>query len=236
MPPLVRLDRGDFLANFWDYRDGEHVTILGPTGSGKTWLGYQLLMTTTSEERPGVVLVMKPKDDTARAFSKAAGYKIVKSWPPLNSPWKTRRPPGYVLWPPHSFDPYVDDEKMYREFRRALLDSYKRGRRIVFADETYSLSHELGLDRELVTLWTKARSMKTGLWAASQRPAMIPLWAYSGAEHLFIAYDPDKRARERYDEIGGVDPGLVRRATLSLGQHEWLYIRRRGPAMCIIGP
>lgn len=236
MTEIAYFPRSEFLADRWHYRDGQHVTILGPNGWGKTQLAYQLLSETANPERQAVVLCMKPKDETVRDFSKAAGYKVIRQWPPMPSPWQSDKPPGYVLWPRHRFDPDLDNPVLRSEFRKALLDSYRRGHKIVFADEVYGLSEELNLDAELVTLWSRARAMKTGLWAASQRPASIPLWAYSEAEHLFLAKTPDKRARDRYDEIGGVDPGIVKAVTLRLKKFEYLYISRSGPSMCIIGP
>lgn len=236
---ITQLSRQEFLEEYWDYSPGEHVTIIGPTGSGKTWLGYQLLAATATPELPAVVLVMKPRDETVEKFSKAQKYKIIRNWPPIRKPWD-EKPSGYVLWPHTSFDPYIDDSHHQEVFGRALLDCYKKGNFIVFADETYSLANELGLQKELVTLWTKSRSMKTGLWAATQRPTYVPLWAYSGAEHLFLHKDPDKKARERYSEIGGIDPQMVKDITSSLPKHHWLYIRRSGhngePEFAIIEP
>lgn len=232
---IARFTRDDFLANGWDYQPGEHVTILGPTGSGKTYLGYQLLDVSATERLPAIVLVMKPRDSTVTKWSKDVKFRRIRTWPPVPSPWRPRKERGYVLWPRFTYDPERDDAEQHRQFRRCLLDSYKRGSRIVFGDEAYSLAEELDLDHELITIWTKGRSMDCGLWVASQRPTHIPLWAYSQAEHLFIHRDPDLRARKRYDEIGGVDPKLVESTTMGLDRHEFLYIRRRDGAMCVVG-
>jgi hypothetical protein len=231
---IVRLSRADFLATGWECGSGEHVTILGPTGSGKTWLGYQLLNECATPELPGIVLVMKPRDSTVKKWSKSVGFIIVRNWPPSMSPWKPRKPRGWVLWPRHSFDPDRDNAVMHTIFRRAILDSYKKGNRILFGDEVYSLAVELDLVTELVTVWSKGRSMGCGLWCASQKPTHIPLWAYSQADHLFLAYDPDLRARKRFGEIGGVDPKLVEAVVMTLREYEWLYIRRSDRAMCIV--
>ncbi len=231
-PALVRFPRPEFLAERWDYRPGEHVTLLAPTQSGKTTLALQLLNATVSEQLPGVVLVVKPRDAVVERLRRQAGFKVVRSWPPVRIPG-AGPPRGYVLWPRLQFDPKHDNALLYAECRKAILDSYRRGNRILFCDETYRLS-TLNLDPEMITVWASGASMGTGIWAATQRPAMIPQWAYSQAEHIFIAYDPDRRARQRYDEIGGVDPDLVRSAVVNLGQYEWLYIRRTGRTVCVI--
>lgn len=238
-PPVGRLgdldvfDRDSFLVERWAYEAGQHVTIIGPTGSGKTWLGYQLLGRSARRKLPAVVLVMKPRDSTVQKFSRINGFKTVTAWPPSPQMWAPQ-PPGYVLWPRHTFDPERDDAMLHRQFRRAILSSYRKGNRILFCDEAYGLAEELGLRRELVTVWSRGRSMGTGVWAATQRPTHVPLHAYSAAEHLFLFKDPDKRARDRYSEIGGVDPDLVKWANIRLGRHQALYIRRDGPYLCVV--
>ncbi len=79
--------------------------------------------------------------------------------------------------------------------------------------------------------------MGTGVWAASQRPAWISPLAYSSADHLFLAYEPDARTRQRFDEIGGIDdPRLVKDTTARLPLHHFLYIRREDQRRCIVGP
>jgi ABC-type dipeptide/oligopeptide/nickel transport system ATPase component len=232
MPPpadtIARFTRDEFLTRRWQYKPGDHVTILGPTGSGKTMLAYDLLrLTARPRTLPGVVLVMKPKDRPLLAWSKAAGFRRVRSWPPPPPwPWEPQHPRGWTVWPRHTFDPDIDDAHMHRLFRAVILARYKRGNTILFADEVFGLAKELGLERVLNAVWMRGRSQGLGLWAASQRPAHIPLHAYSAAQHLFIANDPDERTRERYAEIGGTDPKMILRVTDSLGSFEWLYLRR----------
>ncbi|MFC9596276.1 hypothetical protein ACFTUC_41605 [Streptomyces sp. NPDC056944] len=181
-------------------------------------------------------LIMKPRDKTATKFARQSKHRIVRDWPPSKAAelWRPERPAGYVLWPRHRFDPELDDYEHAQIFRRAILDSYKTGRRIVFGDETYSLAAELGLAREMVTVWTKGRSMECAMWGATQRPWGAPQQMYSQAEHLFLSYSPDKRDHDRYGEIGGIDPHLVARAVRELPRYWWLYIRREDRVMCVV--
>jgi hypothetical protein len=232
--PAVSFPREEFIAERFNYGAGEHVTFLAPTQAGKTTLAFEILEENAGKELPGLVLVQKPKDPVVSTWIdrlKARGWIKTANWPP--NPLR-KKAPGYILWPPHRHDPDTDNPKLREIFRRAILDSYKQGNRILFADETYGLSEELDLDRELISVWSRGGGMGCGLWAATQRPAYIPLWGYSAAEHLFLANDPDKRARQRYGEIGGINPRYVEWQVERLPKYHWLYIRRTGPAVCVV--
>lgn len=232
LPTVVRFGRSEFLEKYWTYKPGEHLTMLAPTQNGKTTTAFDLLAHLPKQEKPPVVLVMKPRDKTVTACVKKVGFRTIRSWPPIPTPWQV--PKGYVLWPKHSFDPDRDDEVLSREFRKAITAAYAGGDRIVMADETYGLINELGLHKLITAVHSRGAGMGVGIWCMTQKPTHIGTWAYSQAEHLFLGHDPDKRARDRFAEIGGVDPDIVKHYVANLKKYEWFYIRRTGPVMCII--
>lgn len=229
-------EREEFLEDVWVYHEGEQLTIIGPTEAGKTTLGYQLLGKTAGPTLPAIVLVMKPRDETVSTFSKSNGFQIIRSWPPVRNPLQQRKVHGWTLWPKHDFDSIErTDNELYRQFRRAIMDSYRKGHRIVFGDELAGLCDELKLTTEVKTVYSRGRSMDTGFWGATQRPVDIPKLAYSSAHHLFLAHDPDESDRKRFKEIGGgIDPELIDKVTLRLPQYWWLYLRRKDRTVCIV--
>lgn len=231
---IVTFSRKDFLGEVWDYAPGDSVTCLAPTGGGKTQLAYELLGVTAHEDLQAVVFVMKPRDETVDKFTRKFKFKTVRDWPPARHRVFDKKPAGYVLWPKEHGDPDYDDARQAIIFRKALRDLYRKGNKIVFVDETYSLENELGLKKDLNRLWTKGRSMKSGLWAASQRPVWISRWALQ-AHHLFLGFDPDVDMQKRYGEIGGgIDPDIVRSVVSRLQRYQFVYISREERAMCIV--
>ena len=234
MDAIVTFSREEFLADYWSYTAGEHVTFLGRTGSGKTHLKWQVLAHTATPEVPALVLASKPKDATTTKWSKSLGFRVVRSWPAPPDPRRLiAKPAGRVLWPKHTFDPDHDDAVQAAMFRAAMLEAYRRGNQIIDVDEMLDMK-DLKLETEMRTLWTRGRSMGTGIWAGTQQPFHVPTHAYRQAEHLFIGTSPDKRSRERYDEIGDGDSRQISAWVMNLKKHQFLYIRRTGPAVCIV--
>ena len=240
----------EFVRDYWTIDRGEHVSLIGPTGTGKTTLGMKLLAGATAQhdDTTGVVLAMKPHkrpprpgerrkvtgDETVANLTRDLGGRVLRSWPPPRL-WPWERPPAFwTLWPEHTFDIDLDEQRHAEMFGRLLVDRYRRGSSWVFADETYSLTHEMGLAKPLVTLWTKGRSMDTGLIGATQKPSHVPLWMYSQASHVFLWNDPDKRARQRLGEISGFDPAVIRSVVNQLNGHSCLYLRPRDRTMAIL--
>lgn len=239
------IGRPDPRTRRWDYKAGQHVTVLAPTDWGKTHLSYELLSASATPQLPAINLVIKPRDSTALRFAREHDMPRVQTYPLPPNPMRRKRS-GWTVWPTHTFDDDRDDERLYRVCIGALSYAYKKGNHIVFADEAAGLI-ELDpprrgmptVERRLKRLYGRGRSMGTGVWTASQRPVDIPLLAYSMASHLFLGNDPDVRGRKRYDEIGGVDAGMVSHETSLLQKRHWLYIMRHGPngpCLCIITP
>lgn len=240
----MTIPRKEFVKDYFDYKPGEHVVFAGPTQRGKTTLAFQLLQVTSSPDLPAYVIVVKPRDPTVSEWAKKLHYRVIHEWPPppslKHSKLMGKKVSGYVIWP-RLGDIYKDPIVLQDVHRRMMADRYTsavRGKKsIIMADETLALSKELKLDTEMRGILTRGGAMDCGIWVFVQKPTAsgeTSVWAYGNSEHLFLFRDPDARNRQRFDEIGGVDPGEVDEITMKLDPYQALYIKRTGPMMCIV--
>jgi ABC transporter family protein len=204
----------DFLAS-WEWKQGEHVTLLGPTGAGKTTLANSIL----SKRAYVVVLATKPRDATLSKL-RSQGFEVTREWPP---PATSQR---VILWP--RIERVSDVVNQRVQFAKALMDIYRRGGWAVDIDETRYLTDTLKLAPILELLWLQGRAMDVTMIASTQRPRSIPIAALSEASHFFMWKSRDLYDVKRLREIGGyVDPQSVVETLGALNRHQCLYIDAR---------
>jgi hypothetical protein len=235
--------RSEFLHERWDYQNGEHVSIFGPTQiAGKTRLMFDLLAhTDTSGLRlPPTMLVAKPRDMTVVGGIQRLAYKETDRWPPKRG-WFRKTPPGYAYWPPHLRDvtPEENDEHIARMFRPAVHELFWRGDTITVADELYHLLAVLRLYGDVNRHLTQGMGMGSGIWFGTQRPAgtqqgSLPGFVFNSPTHTFLSRDPVEANRKRFREIGGVSTDIVEEATYTMPPFWFFYIHRNGPKICIV--
>lgn len=239
---IARFSREEFLAERFDYRPGQHLSLIAPTQNGKTTMLFDLLRAVDTSwcRVPPVMLVAKPQDPVVARGLAELGYAETSSWPPRKY-WFAEKPDGYGFWPPHMKDvpAPVNSAHLADRFRPVLRELFWKGNTIAVADEVYHLCAVLNLNEELTQHWTQGAGMGSGLWSATQKPSgtqqgTIPSFMYNSPTHTFLGRDPDKRNRDRFAEIGGVDPKLLSETVMTLRKYEWLYIHRDGPYLAIV--
>lgn len=240
---LARFTREEFLRERWNYKPGEHVSLITATQNGKTTMIFDLLRyTDTSWCRiPPTMIVCKPQDDTVSHGFTELGFEEIGHWPPPRRLWWQEQPPYYGLWPPHwkDADEATNNAQLAEAVKPAIRELFWKGNTITIADEMYHLCAELNLQAQMTRHWTQGHGMGAGLWSATQKPSgthqgTIPSYMYNSQTHTFLGRELDQRNRQRFSEISGVDGRFVSQAVLGLRRFEWLYIHRDGPSMCII--
>lgn len=222
LPPFVRWDR--FLAE-WDWKQGEHVTTIGPTGSGKTVLNRYLLRRRDFV----VVLGIKNRDPELYGPYQREGYQLVRKFdaePPEDADVYK------VLFVPRT-DKHGAEGDMIRAkaFRSAMHQIMDAGRWAVYADDINVMVDDFKLGPEFKEAWRLGRSELISLVASAQEPVDIPVAAYGMATHLFLFKNPDLYRAKRMAELTGINREVTQETILKLPPHEFLYIDKRDGKM-----
>jgi hypothetical protein len=212
---------GRFIRDF-KWKRGEHLTTIGPTGSGKTVLNRELLRLRAQV----VVLGVKQRDPELYGPFQREGYELRRTF---DADWIFQDDePDLVLYVPQTTKQRATERRkeLGDRFRQALADIYREGYWCVYADDVSYLASQLGVTPELEELWLLGRSEGVTLVASSQEPVNIPVMAYGMATHLFLFNNPDIYRARRMAELTGVNREIAQETILSLPPHEFLYINK----------
>ena len=180
----------------YDLDPGQHVAVLGTTGTGKTTFSIDLLNRLVNMRDSHVCAIgVKARDDTLRK----TGWPIIREWPPTYSQYEGRK---VILWPKYS-RPSTAKRTTGPVLRDALDEIMLEGAWRVFIDEMAYLVETLGLRAVLDEYWNGARSSHISLIAGTQRPAWLARSSVSQSDWVISFRINDVDDRNRAGEILG---------------------------------
>ncbi len=207
----------EFLAFWFDWEQGEHVTLIGPTGGGKTTLALELLprrdfvLAIATKQRDEVLYRLEDQDcqrvEDFHELPDEAARRIILSVPLARGS-----------------ESLGEQRKVVHE---ALVTVYRQGGWTVYLDEVRYITQFLRLGTDMELLWQQGRSSHISVVAGGQRPAFIPLSAYSQATHVFFWRTNDKRDLDRIGGLGGHDSRAIASEVSRLPRHTVLYVNTR---------
>ena len=225
--PMLEWD--DFMTYVLNWRQNQHLGLVGPTEQGKTNAAYHLLQL----RKYVTYFAIKTKDDTLSAFANHGGYVHLQDWPPRKGAIFKRdiRPdemPRRLLWPDASQLDTATEAEQQRVFGKALSEIYFRGGWCPVFDDYWYLAHMLGFERQTKKFLANARSNDIPMVVCAQRPAgnrLVEL--FDQATHLFFFRDNDEPNLRRIGGVGWLSSDLIRAHVANLEQYQFLYVNTR---------
>ena len=172
-------------------RSNDRVALVGKTGSGKTYMARHLLAGLNRfvafDPKGTIGLAEGPDSWNVEPWS-GAGYKKLQQG-------KNAR--LVVPGPGPDDDPFA----YWMPFLRAI---FELGNITLYIDEMYAVNRPGTFpSAELMALYTRGRELGIGVFAATQRPTLVPLVMLSECEWLFTFRLLLEQDRKRMAEICG---------------------------------
>lgn len=233
-------------ARYWrrTFKNGQHVFVVGPTGSGKS-----VLLNSIARWDPlhsWVILDAKGGDDPSLDVD---GFDLIRTWPPKQGDvpqppdliTKIRRAFGLDAMPEIArsnepihvrlgprIDVYEDLDRMKAIFDGALRDLFARKPPDIFniiIDEAQIIADPkegFGLGRRIGPILRTKRYHECSLVLATQYPVWIPKSSHNEARHRFFFRLYEHERLQGAGEIAG-DRKRIPDVIQSLKPHEFLY-------------
>jgi len=195
-----------------DWRQGEHVTIIGPTGQGKTTLALDLM---TMRGYP-LIVATKPRDRTLETM-RGEGWHIIREWPPVRA--------KSILWP--KLNRPSDKVNQGRVIHNALENAFVTGGYAILIDELSYVLDELRCQDIVKQIWQQGRALNLSLVSCILRPSHIPLLAYDQATHLILFRDNDEVNLRRMGGLSHWSRAEIIEQVSTLKRHEFLMLNTR---------
>lgn len=221
------------LDGMWAFDNAPHHSIIGLTGSGKSYLATRGILPLVEHDKV-LIIDNKGDDPTLRGIGKP-----VKQLPhPTVVKWKMRqrdRKPR-DLW----YRLVVTDD--WTAARIQVKDAIERvwndQRWVVVLDETRSLTDPrepgLRLRAYCELIWTKGRSRQVPLIAMTQAPSWVPASFYDQPSFVWIGRINDEDKQKRLREIGGLSRAHLP-VIQNLKKRQFLLVAEGGDFMAITG-
>lgn len=195
----------------------DHVTILGPTGTGKTTLAMEI----GRLRRYTVALGTKPRDREFGRIADRYGYKLQRDGELPSA----RLRPRVLVWPHYSG--ITDEDRQRDVFARVFDQAFTRGGWHIIAEEGPHLI-DLGLGPRVRQHLRMGRTMSSGLILNAQRPVGFPREARTNAQHLILFGTNDVDDLRTLGGLNGADTWRVRSTVAALGKtFDFLHVDTR---------
>lgn len=195
------------------WKQGEHVTIIGPTGQGKTTLALDLM----GLRGYPLIIATKPRDATLERMRRRDGWHVIRRWPPARD--------RTILWP--KMVRPADKIDQARVVREALDNVFVAGHYAVLIDELSYVIDELKCGAEIRQIWQQGRALNLSLVTCILRPSHVPLLAYDQATHIIMFRDNDETNLKRMGGLGHWSRREIIGNVSTLNRHEFLIFNTR---------
>lgn len=197
------------------WKQGEHITLVGRTGCGKTELMIELM-----KHRRWTVFLNTKRVDPTQDTLKGMGCRVTKDGninPQASSRW--------IVKPPWSRKVIGNTDEIHATiFTRTLTEAFWQTGWTVCIDELEFINRDLKIIAPVDKLLRQGRSQGNSMILGTQRPRHVTLHAYEQATHLFLWKQQDLGNVERAAELAGVNQAKVMEMMPNLSKHDVLYV------------
>jgi hypothetical protein len=237
--PLVWDDPDDgFIAWFRDaWKPGQHVSVIAPTGAGKTTFVGGILGLRR------YVLAFDPKGGDSTLMG--LGLPRLDAWPGnrrmagiVNDNDEDGKPSRYIVGP--RTETRAERPKLIEVMRDALVGAFDMGGWTVYADELQILTDPrlFNLRADADEILIAARDKKLSFVSSYQAPSWVTPHAAKMSTWVAVSYTRDSDVQNRIAEICGRPKAEIRGYMDELEEFTWMVVGRnpREPVRVTLPP